>query len=125
MAVKHTWTFKARLRSRAFGWRGSHLACQRLKQAVTEIKKVDRVDPVLAGDGVVTVMERIWPAFQHIDTSSGALGGAVYWAQNELLPIAIEAPADRKVRDKWLDRRNSDQEVPNTRSPASPKPGLM
>ena len=75
-----------------------------LKEAVTEIKKVDRVDPVTAGDGVVTLMERIWPAFQHIDTSSGALGGAVYWAQNELLPIAIEAPADRKTRDKWLDR---------------------
>jgi hypothetical protein len=104
MPTKHTWTFKPRLRAKAFGWKGSHLACQRLKEAVTEIKKVDRVDPVLAGDGVVTLMERIWPAFQHIDTSSGALGGAVYWAQNELLPIAIEAPADRKVRDKWLDR---------------------
>jgi hypothetical protein len=104
MPTKHTWTFKPRLRAKAFGWKGSHLACQRLKEAVTEIKKVDRVDPVTAGDGVVTLMERIWPAFQHIDTSSGALGGAVYWAQNELLPIAIGAPADRKVRDKWLDR---------------------
>jgi hypothetical protein len=49
-------------------------------------------------------MERIWPAFQDVDTSSGALGAAVYWAQEELLPIAIEAPADRKTRDKWLDR---------------------
>jgi uncharacterized protein (TIGR00730 family) len=36
------------------------------------------------------------------------------------------------LRDKWLDRRNADQDVPNadqdvpnTRSPASPKPGLM
>jgi len=104
MPTKHTWTFKPRLRAKAFGWKGSRLACQRLKEAVTEIKKVDRVDPVLAGDGVVTLMERIWPAFQDIDTSSGALGGAVYWAQNELLPIAIEAPADRKARDKWLDR---------------------
>ena len=104
MAAKHTWTFKARLRSRAFGWRGSHLACQRLKEAVTEIKKVSRTDPVTAGDGFVSLMERIWPAFQDVDTSSGALGGAVYWAQDELLPIAIEAPADRKTRDKWLDR---------------------
>jgi len=49
-------------------------------------------------------MERIWPAFQDVDTSSGALGSAVYWAQDELLPIAIGAPADRKTRDKWLDR---------------------
>jgi hypothetical protein len=104
MAAKHSWTFKSRLRSRAFGWKGSHLACQRLKEAVTEIKKIARTDAVIAGDGFVSLMERIWPAFQDVDTSSGALGGAVYWAQNELLPIAIEAPADAKTREKWLDR---------------------
>jgi hypothetical protein len=63
MAAKYTWTFKARLRARAFGWRGSHPACQRLKEAVTEIKKVARKDPVTAGDGVVSLMERICPAF--------------------------------------------------------------
>ena len=28
----------------------------------------------------------------------------MYWAQQEFLPIAIEAPADRKTRDTWLDR---------------------
>jgi hypothetical protein len=95
MPRKHPWTFKPRLRARAFGWRGSHLACQRLKEAVAEIKKVARTDPVTAGDGVVSLMERIWPALQDVDTSSGALGGAVYWAQGELLPIAVEAPADR------------------------------
>lgn len=104
MAVKHTWTFKARLRARAFGWRGSELACRRLKEAVAEIKKLAKADPVTAGEGVVSLMERIWPAFQDVDTSSGALGGAVYWAQEELLPIAISAPADRKTRDQWLDR---------------------
>jgi hypothetical protein len=48
MAAKYTWTFKARLRAGAFGWRGSHLACQRLKETVTEIKKVARTDPVTA-----------------------------------------------------------------------------
>jgi hypothetical protein len=104
MPTRHIWTFRSRLRSRAFGWKGSNLACQRLKEAVTEIKKVARVSPVTAGDGVVSLMERIWPAFQDVDTSSGALGGAVNWAQDELLPIVIEAPADRRTRDKWLDR---------------------
>lgn len=104
MLGKHIWTFKPRLRSRAFGWKGSHLACQRLKEAVAEIKKVSRVDPVTAADGVVCLMQRIWPTFQDIDTSSGALGGAVNSAQDETLPILIEAPADRKTRDKWLDR---------------------
>jgi hypothetical protein len=68
-----------------------------LKEAVAEIKKVARVDPVTTADGVVNLMARIWPAFQDIDTS-GALGGAVNWAQDESLPIVIEAPADRKTR---------------------------
>ncbi|MCZ2147465.1 MAG: hypothetical protein LC126_06795, partial [Bryobacterales bacterium] len=80
MATKYLWTFKARLRSRAFGWRGSDLACLRLKEAVTEVKQSAKTDPVAAGDGFVSLMERIWPAFQDVDTSSGALGGAVYWA---------------------------------------------
>ena len=104
MPAKHTWTFKPRLRTRAFGWKGSCLACQRLKEAAAEIKNVARQDPATAADGVVCLMERIWPAFQDIDTSSGALGGAVNWAQDELLPVVIDAPADRKTRDKWLDR---------------------
>lgn len=103
MPAKHTWTFKSRVRARTLGWKRSHLACQRV-EAVAEIKKVARVDPVITGDGIVSLMERIWPAFQDIDTSSGAVGGAVYRAQDEWLPIAIEAPADRKSRDKWLDR---------------------
>jgi hypothetical protein len=104
MPAKHTWTFKASLRARAFGWRGSSLACGRLKEAVSEIKKVAKTDPVTAGDGVVSLMERIWPACEHIDTSSGAVGSAVSWTQAEVLPIAIEAPADRKTRDTWLAR---------------------
>jgi hypothetical protein len=104
MTNRHRWTFKARFRSRAFGWGGSRPACQRLKEAVTEIKKVAKTEPVTAGDGVVCLLERIWPAFQNIDTSSGALGESVYWMQEELLPIVIAAPADRKTRDGWLVR---------------------
>jgi hypothetical protein len=101
---KHSWGFKSRLRAYAFGWRSSPLACERLKEAVDEIKREARKDPVIAGDGIVTLMERIWPAFQSVDTSSGALGGAVARALEELLPIAIDAPASRNTRDRWLDR---------------------
>ncbi len=49
-------------------------------------------------------MERLWPALEHIDTSSGALGSAVYKTLDTLIPIIIEAPADDKTRNKWLDR---------------------
>jgi uncharacterized protein (TIGR00730 family) len=35
------------------------------------------------------------------------------------------AAHEPRLYDKWLDRRDADQDVPNTRSPASPKPGRM
>ena len=62
MNASHKWTFKTRFRSRAYGWRASALASKRLKEAVREIKKAAKSDPILAADGVVTLLERIWPA---------------------------------------------------------------
>ena len=78
MTAGHRWAFKARFRARAYGWRGSALASKRLKEAVREINSVAKSTPVLAAEGCVYLMERLWPALEHIDTSSGALGGAVH-----------------------------------------------
>ena len=104
MAAGRNWQLKAKLRARAYGWRGSKLAISRLKEAVSEIRSVAKSDPVAAGDGVVSLMERIWPAFQDIDTSSGALGTAVARTVNDLIPILVDAPADHATGSKWLDR---------------------
>ncbi len=49
-------------------------------------------------------MERLWPALQDIDSSSGALGSAVNRTLHELIPILIAAPADQKTRGQWLER---------------------
>ena len=49
-------------------------------------------------------MERLWPALEHIDTSSGALGGAVHRTLDALIPILISAPADVMTRSAWLER---------------------
>lgn len=102
--VERKWQFKTKFRAKAFGWRGSRLAISRLKEAVSEIKAAAKSDPVAAGDGAVSLMERIWPAFQDIDTSSGALGTAVARTLDELIPILIGAPADHLTRSKWLKR---------------------
>jgi hypothetical protein len=67
-------------------------------------KTVARSDRVLAGEGVVSLMERLWPALEHIDTSSGALGGAVYRTLGDLIPIMISTPADVATRSLWLER---------------------
>ena len=64
------------------------------RSAAAEIRSVAKSDPVAAGDGVVSLMERIWPAFQGIDTSSKALGAAVLGIMNELIPILTVASAD-------------------------------
>ena len=104
MADGYRWSFKSRLRARAFGWRGSKTAIARLKEAASEIKAVNRTDPVAAGEGAVVLMERLWPAFQDIDTSSGALGTAVNATLEEIISIVIAAPATSKVRAAWLER---------------------
>jgi hypothetical protein len=102
-AEAHKWEFKARFRRHAFGWK-SQPAIQRVKQAVTEIKKVARTDPVLAADGAITFIERISPALEHVDSSSGAIGTAVTNAIAELVPLIAGAPADAKTRAAWLER---------------------
>ncbi|RLJ16098.1 hypothetical protein DJ030_03315 [bacterium endosymbiont of Escarpia laminata] len=101
---KHKWTFPTRFRTGAYSWKASRLACQRLREAVSEIKKVAKKDPVLGAEGAVRLMEKLWPALEHIDTSSGALGSAVNKALDALILIVVKAPADEYTRNKWLDR---------------------
>ena len=103
-AARGSWAFKAGMRARSYGWRGSQKAIARLKGAVSEIKAVRRRDPVAAGEGVVSLAERIWPAFEQIDTSTGALGSAVNRTLESLIPILIAAPADEEIRAEWLER---------------------
>lgn len=104
MTGQPKWQFKTKFRASAFGWRGSRLAITRLKEAVREIRTAAKSDPVAAGDGCVSLMERLWPAFQHIDTSSGALGTGIHKALEELIPLLTAAPAGRDMRAKWLER---------------------
>jgi len=104
MRSAHRWTFKARFRTNAYGWKGTGLASKRLKEAVSEIKKVAKSDPVLAGEGCIALMERLWPALQGIDSSSGALGRAVNRTLDSLIPMLITAPAELDIRTKWLER---------------------
>ena len=99
----YKWTFKARFRRHAFGWR-SKPAIQRVKEAVSEIRKVARKNPVLGAEGAVTFLERVSPALEHVDGSSGAIGTAVNNAIVELVPVIAKAPAEMETRREWLER---------------------
>ena len=102
-AWAYKWEFKPRFRRHAFGWR-SQPAIGRIKQAQAEIKKVARKDPVLAAEGAVCLIERLSPALEQVDGSSGAIGTAVYHAIVDLVPVIAGAPADASVRGVWLER---------------------
>jgi len=102
-STPHKWLFKARFRRHAFGWR-SQPAIKRIKEAVAEIKKVARANKLLAAEGAVVFLEKLSPALEHVDSSSGAIGAAVNHAIDALVPIIGAAPADATTRDAWLER---------------------
>ena len=56
--TKHKWTFRARFRRHAFGWR-SQPAIKRIKEAVSEIKKAARKALVLGG-GTAVACGGLW-----------------------------------------------------------------
>lgn len=103
-AAEHKWEFRARFRRGAFGWRSSRLAVARIEEAVSEIKKAARRDPVLGAEGAVLFLEKLSPALEQVDSSSGALGTAVNRAIEALVPIIAGAPADDDRREAWLER---------------------
>jgi hypothetical protein len=99
----HKWAFTPHFRRQAFGWR-SALPIQRLKEAVTEIKRAVHTDPLLAADGAVLLREKLSPALEQVDSSSGALGSAVNRATDVLVPIIAAPDVTESVREAWLER---------------------
>ena len=97
------WTFPPRFRRHAFGWR-SQTPIKRIKEAVSEIKKVARKEPVIAAEGAILFLEKVSAAIEHVDSSSGAIGTAVNNAIDTLSPIIAAAPTDNCLRQEWLDR---------------------
>lgn len=111
---KHTWTFSSRFRAGAFGWR-SEPAITRIKEAVSEIKAAAKKDPILGAEGAVLFLQKLSPALQNIDGSSGAIGTAANRAIEALVPIIAKAPADQALRRKWLEKlyqAHADDQIP-------------
>jgi hypothetical protein len=100
----HKWEFQARFRHGAFGWRGTALAKKRIDEALAEIRKAARTDPALAARGAVVLLSRLSPALENIDSSSGAIGGAVNRAIEKLVPFIAAASVDEPARSAWLER---------------------
>src|SRR4026208_1088017 len=97
------WEFTRRFRRGALGWELPP-ALLRVRQAVSEINRVARRDPILAAEGAVLFLERVSPALEHVDGSSGAIGTAVNRAVAELATVIAEAPRGTRTREMWLER---------------------
>jgi len=85
----YKWAFAARFRRHAFGWR-SQPAVQRVRDAAAEIQKVAKKDPALAAAGAVLFLEKVSPALEQVDSSSGAIGTAVNHAIETCATIIAE-----------------------------------
>jgi hypothetical protein len=100
----HKWLFPARIRPRAFSWKSSRVAVERIREAVDEVCRVARQDATLGAEGAVRLIERLSPALEQVDSSSGALGSAVNGGIAALVPLIAAAPAGKRVREQWLER---------------------
>ena len=100
----HKWLFSTRFRRQAYAWHSSSLAVQRVKEAVREIRNAAVKDPLLGAEGAVLFLEKVSPALEQVDSSSGAIGSAVNQAIEGLVPLIVAAPADDHLRDRWLKR---------------------
>lgn len=99
----HKWQFTSRFRRHAFGWR-SDTPIQRIKEAIAEIKLVARKEPVIAAEGAVALLEKLSPALEQVDSSSGAIGTAVNRAIEILVPIIAKVEVEPRIRQRWLER---------------------
>ncbi|MES2299931.1 MAG: hypothetical protein V4582_23025 [Pseudomonadota bacterium] len=103
MATAYKWQFAPRFRRAAFGWK-SDTPIQRIKEALVEIKAIAKKEPVLAAEGAVLFLEKVAPAIEQVDSSSGGIGSAVNRAIETLVPIIAKADVSCTVREKWLER---------------------
>jgi len=101
--ASYKWQFAQRFRRNAFGWR-SDVPIQRIREALAEIRQVARSDAVLGAEGAVKFLEKISPALEHVDGSSGAIGTAVNRAIETLVPVIAGAQVDAVTRQGWLER---------------------
>ena len=99
----HKWLFAPRFKRKAFGWQ-SDTAILRIKEALAEIKLIAKEDACLAAEGAVLLLEKLVPAIEGVDSSSGAIGSTVFRAIETLVPLIAKAPASPALRQRWLER---------------------
>jgi len=99
----HAWAFVRRFRRGSFGWR-STTAVAALREAKAEIVRTAREDATLGAEGAVALLSRLSPAFEKVDSSSGALGAAVNDVIAALTPLVGTPALAPEERQRLLER---------------------
>lgn len=84
---KHKWAFTTKFRKGAYGWNGTAKAQAALKSALSEIQSIAKSEPGVAAEGATVLLEKLVPALEKIDSSSGAIGSSVSRALEVLAPV--------------------------------------
>ena len=66
--------------------------------------QVARREPVVAADGAVSLLEKLSPALERVDSSFGAPGTAVNRAVDALVPVIAGVDAPAVMRERLLER---------------------
>ena len=108
---KHKWDFPAKFRKGAYRWNGTAKAKTNLKTAVAEIRAVAKKEPGVAAEGATVLLEKLVPAIEGIDGSSGAIGASVRQAVEELASFVgggVDAPGHESRVDRVFEALQED-----------------
>lgn len=100
----HKWAFKSHFRAKAYSWKSSTLAGKRISEAVKEISKFAKTEPEIAGEGIVLFFEKLIPAIEGIDSSSGSIGNATNKAVERLSEVFKSLLLEIPLRKALLER---------------------
>ena len=86
----------------AHSWAHRRMSPENALSRWTDLCRAHRA--LLGAESAIALLERISPALENVDSSSGAIGTAVNHTIAELVPAIVAAPADARTRELWLER---------------------
>ncbi len=99
----HPWKFLATVDRQTFASGKPATAVRTLRQAVSELRRTAKTQPLIAAEGVFELLVRLGPALAPVDESSGSLEHAVARTLDATVELARGA-ASCPQYDGWLDQ---------------------
>ena len=102
--MTHDWLFTRYLHHQTLAEGDPARAVTRLREAVAEIRTVAATQPLVAGEGIIELYERLVRATRHDDSCARRVSMAIADTVQALCPVLRTAPADAATRGRWVER---------------------